>query len=62
MVASVPDEANVRDFDQLSPAAMDAFPALVAAGRTSVPSATARALESGEIINYTGFYRVDIEE
>ena len=61
-VASIPDGAAVRDYDQLAPRAKEEFPAVVTAGRTTVSRGAARALESGEIINFTGYFRVDIEE
>jgi hypothetical protein len=61
-VVSVPDEARVRDFDQLHPRAMEAFPSLVGNGREQVPHRVAGSLESGEIINFTGYFRVQVEE
>lgn len=61
-VATVPDGAAVRDFDQLSPQAMDEFPALVLAGRTDVSSGTARELADGEIIKFTDYFRVEKAE
>lgn len=60
-VASIPDRATVRDYDQLSPRAMAAFPAIVDSGRLDVSPRVASDLEGGEIINFVGYYRIEVE-
>ena len=59
---SVPEDATVRHFDELTPAAQERFPALAA----GVPSAalfdgaTPTGLEDGDIVVYTGYYRITV--
>ena len=61
-VESVPETATVRDYDQLAPAAMATFPEIVATGRAVVSRRVARELETGEIVKFTDYYRVGIED
>ncbi|MFB6112964.1 MAG: hypothetical protein ABEJ58_02535 [Halodesulfurarchaeum sp.] len=59
---SIEPAASVRDYDQLPPSLMAAIPDLVENGRTRVDRRIARHLEQGEILKFTGYYRVEIEE
>lgn len=58
----VPDDATVRHFDELTPAAQEQFPALAA----GVPSPalfgdrTPTGLEDGDVVVYTGYYRISV--
>ncbi|MFB6266962.1 MAG: hypothetical protein ABEI31_04815 [Halodesulfurarchaeum sp.] len=60
-VESVPEDALVRDYDQLPPPAKHVFPEIATSGRLDVGPRVAAALETGEIINFTEYLRVTVE-
>ncbi|MFW6385110.1 MAG: hypothetical protein ACOCY7_03135, partial [Halodesulfurarchaeum sp.] len=59
-VASISTSTTVRDYDQLSPATMDALPELLDGTPKPVDRDVARDLIPGEIVKFTDYYRVEV--
>ncbi|QDX40672.1 hypothetical protein [Salarchaeum sp. JOR-1] len=57
---AVPQDARVRDFDELDSDAQHALPGAVDGDPVTLDSPT--ALEDGEIVKYTGYYRISVAE
>jgi hypothetical protein len=56
----VTDEQTVRDYDELPERAKAALPAAVERDAVSIPEAAADDFTDGEIVRFTGYYRVSI--
>jgi hypothetical protein len=61
-VGSIPADARVRHFDQLSPRASEVFLDLVAPAGRPVHVPVQEDLEAGEVIVFTDYYLVGSEE
>ncbi|MFB6072102.1 MAG: hypothetical protein ABEJ88_03950 [Halobacterium sp.] len=57
---AVTDDHAVRDFDELDDAAQAVFNEATEADGVPIPEETADAFEDGELVRFTGYYRVDI--
>lgn len=55
---TVPDDASVRDYDELGRSAKRHFATVVEDGERRIDDETAFELTDGEFVNYTGYYRV----
>jgi hypothetical protein len=55
---TVPDDASVRDFDELEWPAKRQFATVVGSGERRIDEETALQFTDGEFVKYTGYYRV----
>jgi len=56
----VPQDARVRDFDELDSDVQHALPGAVDGDPVTLDAPT--TLEDGEIVKYTGYYRISVAE
>ena len=56
----VTDEQTVRDYDELPERAKVALPAAVERDAVSIPEAAADGFTDGEVVRFTGYYRVSL--
>jgi hypothetical protein len=57
---TVPDDASVRDYDELKRSAKRKFTTVVDDGERHLDDETALEFTDGEFVNYTGYYRVSL--
>ena len=53
---------DVRDYDELHDRAQAAFPEAVANEAVPIPEETARNFSDGEVVRFTGYYRVTLAQ
>ena len=56
---SVPTDARVKDYDELSDDDQSLVTAVVMDNPDGYPASTGCDLEAGEYVKFTGYYRVD---
>jgi len=55
-------EETVRDYDELHDRAQAALPAAVDGDGVTIPEDVAEDLADGEVVRFTGYYRLDIAQ
>ncbi|SIR32364.1 hypothetical protein SAMN05421858_2251 [Haladaptatus litoreus] len=57
---TIPDDAHVRQYDELDGSAKQQFPSVVERGERALDAKTALQFSDGEFVKYVGYYQISL--